>query len=684
MHYIGSARRTLVMGRLRILSALTVGLLLGLVVITIMGGGAFGAIVGLRLQAEKMTESSSSISVQSDPDGSGPAGSNLRWASGAGVSARASQSINVPTGSTVNQIQLFSRQASANTAVFAIYVDGTAAANRVGTFRPPAGSTWRTVTVNLTTAIGQGRHTIYIGPNATFSNNAYIDWFELHNTAPPQEHPCDTGEFLAEYRNGTGFAGDPTLSRCEARIDHDWASDAPDTAVNADGFTVRWVGRHTFEQGDYLFSATSDDGIRVWVDDRLLIDRWRDQSATTDQATSSMSAGDHEVRVEYYENTGLAEARVSWQKAAAPPPPTPSGCSGTYSAPTTITEGGTYTGCWDSNDRNVAAITIATSSPVTIADSTVKGPGHLIRASVDGTHVTVRDSEGYGENPNVSGVAKGRFFVASNVGSVTLANNYLEGTGGINVVSKRADSPYGAVKILRNKVLNIDGRRSNGVGGYQASGVITQFVQLNAVRECAGCEIAYNEVINRPGASHVEDVISTWLSSGTPSNPMTFHDNYIDGAFPAGGRSAGYSGGGIMVGDGGLGAITAVPHDVVAHNNVVTDTVNYGIAVAGGHNLTIRNNRIIGDNDGYSAANVGKYIWNLEGGANFYNNQAYSNVVGWKRADGSRNDWWLPNCSVNCSGNTNYAGDINQATEDNERQTWLNRTAALGVTVGPR
>src|ERR671920_696793 len=176
----------------RLLAALTVALLLGLVVITVLGGVAFGAIVGSRLQAESMTESSSSISVQSDPDGSGPAGPNLRWASGAGVSARAGQSVTVPTGTTVNQIQLFTRQASANTAVFAIYVDGTAAANRVGTFRPPAGSTWRTVTVDLTTAIGQGEHTIYIGPNATFSNNAFIDWFELHNTGTPAPTDTDT------------------------------------------------------------------------------------------------------------------------------------------------------------------------------------------------------------------------------------------------------------------------------------------------------------------------------------------------------------------------------------------------------------------------------------------------------------------------------------------------------------
>jgi hypothetical protein len=168
----------------RSLAALTLALLLALVVITVLGGVAFGAIVGSRFQAEDMTESSGSISVVPDPDGTGPAGPNLRWASGAGVAARASQTINVPEGSPVDQIQLFTRQASGGNAVFAIYVNGTAAANKVGTFSPPAGglSVWGTRTVNLSPAIQPGTRTLYIGPNATFSNNAFIDWFELHNT----------------------------------------------------------------------------------------------------------------------------------------------------------------------------------------------------------------------------------------------------------------------------------------------------------------------------------------------------------------------------------------------------------------------------------------------------------------------------------------------------------------------
>ena len=119
----------------RFLAALTVALLLGLVAITVLEGVTSGAIVPPRYEAENMAESSGFISVQADPDGTGPAGPNLRWASGAGVADTARQeNITVPAGTTVDQIQFFTRQPSNNTAEFATYVDGTAAANKVGTW----------------------------------------------------------------------------------------------------------------------------------------------------------------------------------------------------------------------------------------------------------------------------------------------------------------------------------------------------------------------------------------------------------------------------------------------------------------------------------------------------------------------------------------------------------------------
>src|SRR4030095_8204309 len=66
--------------------------------------------------------------------------------------------------------------------------------------------------------------------------------------------------------------------------------------------------------------ATADDGIRVWVDGTQIIDAWIDQSATTYQANRTLTAGEHEVKVEYYERGFDAVAQVSWQATTAPAP----------------------------------------------------------------------------------------------------------------------------------------------------------------------------------------------------------------------------------------------------------------------------------------------------------------------------------------------------------------------------
>src|SRR5215208_6677866 len=142
-------------------------------------------------------------------------------------------------------------------------------------------------------------------------------------TKPPPTLACNKGEFLAQYRNELmTFATQPVLTRCEPDINNDWASSSPGSGVNADSFTARWVGTFDFEASDYEFTVTSDDGIRLWIDGQLLIDQWKDQAATY-RATKTMTAGEHEIEVEYYENVGSAVAKVSW--AALPPPPPASG-----------------------------------------------------------------------------------------------------------------------------------------------------------------------------------------------------------------------------------------------------------------------------------------------------------------------------------------------------------------------
>lgn len=130
---------------------------------------------------------------------------------------------------------------------------------------------------------------------------------------------CDTGQFFAEYFAGMALTDSPVFSQCEVDINHD--SDIapwPGNGVRSTQFAARWTGRETFAGGTYVFTATGDDGIRVFLDNVPLIDHWVDQASTTYTVTQPISAGTHIVRVEYYQNCCVAVAHVSWKALAAP------------------------------------------------------------------------------------------------------------------------------------------------------------------------------------------------------------------------------------------------------------------------------------------------------------------------------------------------------------------------------
>jgi PA14 domain-containing protein len=136
-------------------------------------------------------------------------------------------------------------------------------------------------------------------------------------TSTPPPGGCAKGQYLAEYYANRTLSGTPTFSRCETAIDYNWGSGGPGNGLGSDNFSVRWTGQFDFGAGDHTFTATSDDGIRLWVGGSLLVDKWIDQPATTYTATRTMTAGTHEVRVEYYEYGGEAVAQVSWVGGAS-------------------------------------------------------------------------------------------------------------------------------------------------------------------------------------------------------------------------------------------------------------------------------------------------------------------------------------------------------------------------------
>ncbi len=155
---------------------------------------------------------------------------------------------------------------------------------------------------------------------------------------------CPSGQYKAEYFNSLTQFDIPALTRCEAApLSYDWGSapnGSPAPSIPADGFWARWTGRFNFGAADYTFIARADDGVRLWVDGAILIDQWKDQGATEYRASKSLSAGDHEVKVEYYERGGGAVAQVRWEQTGIPnPSPTVAGTQTPATTQPTIAPG---------------------------------------------------------------------------------------------------------------------------------------------------------------------------------------------------------------------------------------------------------------------------------------------------------------------------------------------------------
>jgi len=121
-----------------------------------------------------------------------------------------------------------------------------------------------------------------------------------------------------EYYNSMDLSGFPALVRDDTEVNFDWGVGSPDPAVSADHFSVNWTRFVYFNTGTYTFYVTSDDGVRLWVDDDLIIDQWNDHSATTYSASKWLGDGYHSIRLAYYENTGVAVCKLWWNMGAPP------------------------------------------------------------------------------------------------------------------------------------------------------------------------------------------------------------------------------------------------------------------------------------------------------------------------------------------------------------------------------
>jgi YVTN family beta-propeller protein len=107
------------------------------------------------------------------------------------------------------------------------------------------------------------------------------------------------------------------LTRVDATIDFDWQRGSPHSLIGPELFSVRWTGQVQPIYGEtYTFYTQSDDGVRLWVNNQLLIDNWIDHALTEDSATITLQANQkYNIRVEYFEGGSDAVIRLLWSSA---------------------------------------------------------------------------------------------------------------------------------------------------------------------------------------------------------------------------------------------------------------------------------------------------------------------------------------------------------------------------------
>jgi glucose/arabinose dehydrogenase len=202
--------------------------------------------------------------------------------------------------------------------VFHLEVDGVGV---TGPLEVPDTGDWQSYTsiTRQGVTLGAGRHVLRLVADAQnaagYAGN--FDWFQPRATfeLPPQPPLGQAGGLRATYFDDAKMKVSK-VTRIDPAVDFNWGAGSPDPSVGADTFTARWTGQVRAEStGHYTFTTESDDGVRLWVNGQVVINNWKRQKKgpALKSGTIPLTAGQkYDVRLEYFDNTGNAVARLLW------------------------------------------------------------------------------------------------------------------------------------------------------------------------------------------------------------------------------------------------------------------------------------------------------------------------------------------------------------------------------------
>ncbi|MDX1693526.1 MAG: right-handed parallel beta-helix repeat-containing protein [Ketobacteraceae bacterium] len=264
---------------------------------------------------------------------------------------------------------------------------------------------------------------------------------------------------------------------------------------------------------------------------------------------------------------------------------------------------------------------LTSSGPLVITGSNKTISAKRISSS-SGHCMEIRGARNIVIEGSVIGACKGNGIYIVNSHNIEIRRNFIEDVqSGVYAVNSTR------INVHHNRFLNMKGPFPRG-----------QYVQFNNV-DGGGNRINYNEGESRLGESYPEDLVNLYRSKGAASDPIQIIGNRFKGGGPS------KSGGGIMSGDNDGG-------NVVVRDNILVDPGQYGIAIAGGDDITIENNRVYGRQQSFT--NVGIYVWRQKNTDSCRGHRVADNQVRYYNKNGQLNSAWnAGNCGSVSGWNTN-------------------------------
>jgi hypothetical protein len=121
----------------------------------------------------------------------------------------------------------------------------------------------------------------------------------------------------AEYYPNRELKEPALLVRQDEVLDFDWEKGSPAPGLDGNHFSVRWRRTVYFDQGgDYKFLAklADEDRVKIFLDDWLVVDKFKEESGTVEGIFANVSPGFHIVTVEYIEEGDRARIKVWWDR----------------------------------------------------------------------------------------------------------------------------------------------------------------------------------------------------------------------------------------------------------------------------------------------------------------------------------------------------------------------------------